>query len=65
MFVCVGGRGGGKGSVLRILLQVTLCFTAAGAVPCGGRKTSPIIIVEIIYFDPLGSLRAFRINLKR
>ena len=49
-------------------LQDTLCmkeeagFTAAGVVPCGGRKTSPrtsTIVQFIFYFGPLRSAIIF------
>ena len=36
--------------------------TAAGVVPCGGRKTSPrtsTIVQFIFYFGPLGSAMVF------
>ena len=47
-----------KGSHFWILFD----FTAAGVVPCGGRKTSPCtstIVQFIFYFDPLRSAIIF------
>ena len=49
-----------KGSNLYILFAIT----AAGVVPCGGRKKSPSTssIVQIIfYFGPLRSVKIFRV----
>ena len=40
--------------------QNLFIFTAADVVPCGGRKNiSYIIIVQILFSGPLGSLSAF------
>ena len=42
--------------------QLQTYFTAAGVVPCGGRKTSPrtsIIVQFIFYFGPLRSAIIF------
>ena len=43
-------------------MQVQVLFTAAGVVPCGGRKTSPrtsTIVQFIFYFGPLRSAIIF------
>ena len=49
-----------KGSNLYILFSIT----AAGVVPCGGRKKSPrtsSIVQIIFYFGPLRSVQIFRV----
>ena len=50
-----------KGSNLYILFAIV---TAAGVVPCGGRKKSPrtsSIVQIMFYFGPLGSVGIFRV----
>ena len=45
--------------------QKLIISTADGVVPYDGRKVSPyIIIVQIMFSVPLGSVTLFRINLK-
>ena len=49
-----------------LTIQNVFMSTAAGVVPCGGRKTSPIHPHSADYiFVPLGSLSSFRIILKK
>ena len=48
--------------VICVVVLEILDFTAAGVVPCGGRKTSPrtsTIVQFIFYFGPLRSAIIF------